>query len=29
MIDDGTMRTILSKYFEDPSPYLRVGDVRG
>ena len=29
MIDDGTMRTILSKYFEDSSPYLRVGDVRG
>lgn len=29
MIDDGTMRTILSKYFEDPSPYLRVGDVHG
>lgn len=29
MIDDDTMRTILSKYFDDPSPYLRVGDVRG
>ena len=29
MIDDGTMRQILSKYFEDPSPYLRVGDVHG
>lgn len=29
MIEDGTMRQILSKYFDDPSPYLRVGDVRG
>ena len=29
MIEDGTMYEILSKYFEDPSPYLQVGDVRG
>lgn len=29
MIDDGTMRAILSKYFDDPSPYLWVGDARG
>lgn len=29
MIEDGTMYEILSKYFEDPLPYLQVGDVRG
>ncbi len=29
MIDDGTMHAILSKYFDDPSPYLWAGDARG
>ena len=29
MIEDGTMYEILSRYFEDPSPFLQVGDVRG
>ena len=29
MMEDGTMHEILSKYFEDPSPYLQVGDIRG
>ena len=29
MIEDGAMYEILSRYFDDPSPFLQVGDVRG